>query len=406
MEETKTRIRRRFILFQLLAFGSFAPMNYYNIYLKSIGFDSTRIGIFGSVGSIIAMTTLPIWGIVSDKIGSPKKMYIVSMVVFGVVFALFPTAGKMAETMIPLYALIVIYSLVKQPTHSLQDAWMVGTSRAYGINYSSIRMWGSFGFAVVAIFNGIITEYTGSASVFYITPMLVIPLIFLCLRSKDDEMTKGAVTATPKATKMKPWILFKNYYLVTAFIITVLLGCYGAFITPFYPYILEHAGVSPDRYGLISGYGAFVQVFVMMFLTKFCKNVPLYTQLIVAGLFSIVESIMYAVASNIWMMFAAGTFWGVAMAMNVSILPSYIVSLVPRGYTATAMSLNGSIAMMLTIIGNFVGGYLVASLGIETYMYGVAVLKLSLAVLFALSLLIGKKVLRITHYDPALETKN
>ncbi len=68
----RTSLKRRFILFQLLAFASFASMNYYNVYLKAIGFDSMRLGIWASVTSVIGMVTLPLWGILSDRLRMTK----------------------------------------------------------------------------------------------------------------------------------------------------------------------------------------------------------------------------------------------------------------------------------------------------------------------------------------------
>ena len=397
MEEAKSRVTKKFILFQLLAFGSFASMNYYNVYLKTIGFTSTQIGIWGSISSIIAMVTLPAWGIASDKAGSPKKLYLVSMASFATLFAIMPLLGGISSvSYLPLYALIVLYSVVKQPTHSLQDAWFVGTSRAYGINYASIRMWGSFGFAVISIMYGLITQYTGIGFSLYLAPVLVFPLVFLCSRFHDDEGVQPAVQPARQSTRMRPWVLFKNYYLVCTFIMTLVFSCYGAYIIPFFPYILEHAGVAADKMGLITGYGAFVQVVVMLVITRYCKKVPMQIILIVAGCFGVAETFFYGFSSNLGMLFVGSTFWGVSMATNVSILPMYIFSLVPRKYSATAISFNGTIAMLSTIIGNFVGGYLVASVGITVYTYCVAALMALCIMLFAASLFVGKHILKKT----------
>ena len=415
MDDTKRRLTRQFIIFQLIAFGSFAPMNYYNVFLKEIGFSSQQIGLWASIGGVIAMVTLPIWGIISDKIRSPKKTYLISMVVYAAIYALMPTAGRMlALSSLPLYVLIVLYYLVKQPTHSLQDAWFVSTLTSRGVNYSVTRLWGSAGFAVVSIGIGMVVDFTGIDAVFYLAPLLILPLAILCLRFREEDYNTPEYRALEqaerekqkaKAIKLQPWKLFKNYYFVTAFIMTIVLSIYTAITGSFYAYILEHAGVAAEKYWLISGYGAFVQVACMLFVNRYCRRASLPKLLIAAGIFAVAENVLYAVASNLFMMFIAGTVWGISMGINVTALPTYIYSLVPREYAATAQTFNGTVIMVLAIVGNLAGGYLIASIGIVQYNFGVAAVQAVLTALFALSIPFGRKVLKIPAPDSVVNAQ-
>ena len=411
MDITQQRIKKYFIVIQILAFGSFASMNYYNVYLRAIGFDSTQIGLWGSINGIIALLTVPIWGILADKIGSPKKLYMLAMSIFAIIYAVLPTIGKMTTvSFLPLYALIILYSTVVQPTHTMQDSWMVGTCRVQNLNYASIRSWGSFGFGIIAISYGFLTQYFGLDFVFYMAPVLIFPIIFVCqlfsrnLPNAENPATENAdkkTAANAKLPKVGLGILFKNYYLMTAFLMTIVLASYSALITPFFPFILEHAGVPANRFGWISGYGALVQVVAMFIFTKFAKKVPLSTVLIIAGFFGVAENIMYALASNLWMLFISSTLWGFAMAMYVTVLPMYIYSLVPRSHSATAISFNATVTMLLSIVGNFTGGVLISTVGLEQYLYGLSIFRLALIFLFIFSLFFGKRVLKITQPDYA-----
>jgi len=394
-------VYRRIVIIQLIAYGSYAPMNYYNVLLKNIGFDSAGIGLLGSVSSVIAALTLPLWGVLSDKIGSAKRLFLLSMAAYAAVFALLPAAGGIAaRTYVPIYALIVAYSLVRQPTHSLQDAWILGMAEKRGFNFTATRKWGSFGFAVVSMFLGLIAVNTGTGFTFYFAPALILPLFLICrgfpregLPSLADPASPaGPAQKKPGAVKIKPWALFKNYHLMTAFIMTIALSFYVALVSPFYPFILESAGLDANLYGVISGYGAFVQVVCMWFVSTRCRGTPLPVILIVGALVGVGEQVMYGMASNFLMMMVAGTLWGVSMAIYVSTLPTYIHSLAPSSHSATALSLNGAVVMLLTIAGNYTGGRLIASIGVDAYNYALAVLRGALALLFAISLIIGKKL--------------
>lgn len=370
-------------------------MNYYNVLLRSIGFDSTQIGFWGSASSAIAMATLPLWGVVSDKIGSAKRLYLLSMILYAAIFAILPVAGNMAPaTFIPLYALILSYSLVRQPTHSLQDAWMLGICVKHGLDFTSIRKWGSLGFAVISVFYGWIAAYIGTGFIFFATPVLVVPMALLCRRFPPGEPPVEPAAPVekrvPKA-RINPLLLFKNYHYATSYIITIALAFYSALVMPFYPFILESAGMRPDQFGTVSGFGAFVQVAVMWSLSRYCRKIPLPAILVGGAAVGVLENVMYGLADNFGMLMAAGTLWGIEMAINVSTLPTYIYSLIPRSHTATAMSVNGAVVTLLTIIGNYAGGHMVARIGIDRYNYALALMRGGLTLLFVLTLLIGKK---------------
>lgn len=395
MQETRKKLNTSFTLFQILAFASFAGMNYYNVYLKAIGFDSTQIGLWGSVSSIVSMVTLPLWGVISDKTRSTKLTWIISMLVFGLCYALFPLFGGL-KTPIPLYLLIILYSIVKQPTHSLQDAWSISVINPFGIQYATIRKWGSFGFAVMSIiFGSIVVDTLGTEAIFYITPFFAVLLCIAVWLFKEPAASEKKDEAKKETVKINPLKLFKNYYFATAFIMVIALSIYSSLTSAFYAYILEDAGLAAEKFGIISGWGAFVQIGCMLIVTKFCKKIPAPYILIAGGLFGVAENIMYNLAENMTMMLIAGTLWGFMMAINVSVLPGYIHSLVPKEYSATAQTLSGTAVMLFSIIGSAVGGYLIKGIGIANYTLINAALQGILTILFTLTLFLGLKVFKI-----------
>jgi predicted MFS family arabinose efflux permease len=198
-----------------------------------------------------------------------------------------------------------------------------------------------------------------------------------------------------KYVKINPLILLKNYYYVTALLMTLALGVWQALTCNFYAFILDHAGVNPEMVGVLSGYGSLLQVVCMFLFTRCFKKVPMPYLLIAGGLFTAAENIMYGLASNLGMMFVASTLWSVGVSARVSILPSYLYSLVPKQYAATAQTFNSTVLMMLTVVGNFIGGYLIADIGIVKYNYSIATMQLVFVAIFTMSLFVGKKVLKI-----------
>jgi PPP family 3-phenylpropionic acid transporter len=276
---------------------------------------------------------------------------------------------------------------------------MISIITPHGINYAAVRLWGSLGFGIVSITVGLITEHIGILKVFMLAPIAVLPLSLMVWSFKESDycITPQLPRDEAKTQKINPTVLLKNYYFMTALIITLTLGVYMALTSSFYAYILEHAGINPEMIGLLSGYGSLLQVVCMWIFNRYCRNIPMPAILIAGGLFGVAENVMYGLAQNLGMMFIASTFWSVAVSARVSILPSYIHSLVPKEYAASAQTLNASVLMMLTIFGNLIGGYLIATIGITKYNYSVGALQLILVVIFALSIPFGKKVLKLAR---------
>jgi len=391
-------LKRRFILFQLLAFASFASMNYYNVYLKSIGFDSIRLGVWASITSVIGMVTLPLWGVLSDRFRMTKAAWVLSMAVYGVCYALLPVFGKLPSPL-PLYAVLVIYSFVKQPTHSLQDAWSMDVLTPRGIRYTEVRGWGSFGFAVTSIlFSFVLSERVGMAldGVFYLTLALAAVLCVLVLRFREPAQTAAQSPETKKKEQEtgNPLLLFRNYEFAAAFIMVIALAVYSSLTITFYAYILEHAGLSPNAYGRYSGIGAFVQMLCMALLNRFGKRIPPAYIMAAGGFLAAGENLLYSAANGDVMMLMACTLWGFEMAINVSVLPAYLHSLVPPDRTATAQTLSGTAVMLFSIVGSLAGGVLVDRIGISAFTRGTAVFQAGMTCLFLLTLALGRRVRR------------
>ena len=143
----------------------------------------------------------------------------------------------------------------------------------------------------------------------------------------------------------------------------------------------------------------------MWSMTHFGQKTKAYKWLIFAGVVAACENIVYATANGMPMLFLAGTLWGVEMGINVSVMPRYVHSLVPHEYATTAQTFNGTVIMMLCVVGNVAAGYLIAAVGISTYNICVAAFQFVLTMLFTASIPFGAKILKKTPpWEAAAET--
>ena len=389
MEGSKSALIRKLTLIMIVTYVSFAPMSYFSVLLRNVGFDSRQLGLWNSLIGLTAMISLPFWGFFADKIRSPKKVWLITMVGYALIFVLLPLAGSIyPQAAFPLYALIMLYGLVKDPSHSMQDAWYIGILTPIGISFASVRMWGSLSGGVLSILSGLIVDKTGINPFFWSVPILIIPVIFFSLRFKGASNEANR----PAPSKLQPWVVLKNYRFVTSLFMTLVLSTYMTMTNSFFPFILESANVDPERYGLLYGYSLLIQVGSMFVITRFLKKVPDHIILICAGVVAVLENIMYGLSVNFFMLFVASTLWGIEISVFATVLPSYTQGLVDPKYAATAQSLKSSTSMLLMVVGNLIGGNLIATYGIRSYNFGIAAFQGLLVTLFALSIPIGKRL--------------
>jgi PPP family 3-phenylpropionic acid transporter len=174
MKEHRAPFLRLFFFMSFVWAAIVAPYSSILI-LKGIGATSPQIGVFAAGCSVISMICQPLWGLLSDKLGSPRKVLSVCLAVsaalFGcVMFAknFYTAAGILfAETVFRCCAVPLLDS------HTLSEI-----STIPGAQYSFIRMGASVFYGVLSlIYSGIIDERGAMA----IVPIgLIISALAVC----------------------------------------------------------------------------------------------------------------------------------------------------------------------------------------------------------------------------------
>ena len=79
--------RKKIVQFSLLSalfFGVFAAASYQSIYLMEIGMSGQQIGCGMALGSLAGLIVLPVWGMLSDYLGSSRKIFMLCMMMCGI----------------------------------------------------------------------------------------------------------------------------------------------------------------------------------------------------------------------------------------------------------------------------------------------------------------------------------
>lgn len=361
-------------------------------YLQETGMTSSQVGDIMALLNVFGILAPPIWGMLSDKMRSVKKVLVICLVVGSAIFALMPLASRFKLG--PLSAMVIVLpvsAFFRTPTTSLLDSWMISNvNKEPGLRYGSIRLWGSIGYAIMAFLFGVLIKRMGTNAItFYMYGLLNIPLLLLFAFQRDSNDSSAKKSLSFKELKIGR--LAKNYYLmVFLFFNTILyLPVHGTFT--FLPYLLEEVAGNSDSLGTVFSIKALMEVPMLIASAFLVKRFGLVKMIFLGGLLYTVEQFAYMACTNVPQVIGVMVIHGFAFGIYLACSVSYIFSLAPEGLSATAQTVCGALSSLAGILGNMVGGRLIETLGVRGY-YGIAgSLELVALVIFLISFPIGRK---------------
>lgn len=365
-----------------LFFGVFAAASYQSIYLMEIGMSGQQIGCGMALGSLAGLIVLPVWGMLSDYLGSSRKIFMLCMMMCGILFFLFPGIAKSVYPYVVwIYGYVILTVIFKQPANAMLDSWTVSELAGSALGYGTVRKWGSIGYSVVSVILGIVIgKYVKTDTAFYLVLAFVVPILFLSVQKEQKkERRKSGKKEKPDLKK-----IWKNQTFLVYLIYTLGLNIYLSVTLIFMGYILEAAGCPATLIGVMTGYRALMEILSMQFCEKMRQRFSLTAMLLISGILFAAEQLWYGQYHGMWMLFPAMTFSGLAGGIFYSMGPSYIYEVSDPQVRNTAQSL-GAVTLSLTgIAGTALGGSVIEKAGIHALTNGCGIFILMLTVMFGI----------------------
>ncbi|MDO4355344.1 MAG: MFS transporter [Clostridia bacterium] len=382
----------KFTVLQFTYWFAMAIGNYQTVYLQDRGFAASTIGLINAVLSAVTIVVTPIWGMISDRIRSIRKVFLLTLVMGAVLFLLIPTVIglPMLTTPLMLLYLSLVY-LFRNPSNSLMDNWLVRYSNQKQVDYGSIRAFGSLGFAICGVaISGVVSTF-GTAWTFPVCSAMMMLVVLLSMRTDDVKPAPPAEDA-PAKESFNPLALFKNYYFTTFLAYAVLQYIVTNCVTAFLPYLLDEIDVASSNYGVITAYMAMLEIPMLIAARSLRQRVPLYAMAAAGGLcFAIACTLLGTCAHSLIAVIVIETFSGVGNGLMIASNANYIYTLTPENLKATGQSLYIAATSLSGIVGNLVGGAIIDALGPRSY-YGIMGAMALVAVSFLLvTILLGRK---------------
>lgn len=355
--------------------------SYLNIFLQSIGWSTTQVGILNSVNSVVSVVSTPFWGAVSDRMQSIKKVMVFLTIVTAITYFLIPYATFPLLGISALFFIIPLSQFFRAPLYILMDNWVVRACMKHGLFFGIIRSAGSLLYAVTGLALGfLVVRLNGSAGnrgilmTFPAFSLALVFMLFFVFPLKDDV----GVKKEKKGLEMGK--LFGNFPYIAFLIFSLLIQIPVSAIGAFMPYLLAENGIDSASFGYITGYRALLEIPIMMIFQRLRHKIPLSRMLLYSGCLYVVEAAIFGLGHGFTQIMISTTIQGIGDGFFLAITPYYVLSLAPENLRATAQTLYGSATSVSAILGNFLGGILIDIFGIRSFYLGAGcVIALSVA---------------------------
>ncbi|MCK1992062.1 MFS transporter [Peribacillus muralis] len=149
-----------FLYFGLLAiFIPFLP-----VYLADQGLRPAQIGFIIGTGGFVTLITQPLWGMISDKTRTIRKVLLMLIFCSSVIgYFLYDSSSYLQ---LILFAMLLYFFLM--PIDPLTESLNFTIAEKSGISYGSIRTYGALGYAVISLITGYVMSYFGANSLAFL----------------------------------------------------------------------------------------------------------------------------------------------------------------------------------------------------------------------------------------------
>ncbi len=248
-----------YYLFFFLAAGTHGPFLY--VYYKELGLTGQQIGWLAIIGP--TMTLLLATAIASFADRKRWRVRAAQIAVTGVATLVFFL--RFATTFPTIAAMMILMALFSCSIAPLGDSLIARMSQRYHLNYGSMRLWGSVGYASSALIFGAVWQRTGFSPMFVLGSLLFIPVIWVI-----GTLEEGPVKEKTEQKRMS--VLFRDTGFVLLLLATFLAGIANSLSMTFEGIYVRSIGGGNFLIGMMIAFSAFSELPTMFFGTRLAQR--------------------------------------------------------------------------------------------------------------------------------------
>lgn len=359
---------------------------YQTVYLQELGFSASQLGLLNAISSGVGIVSVSFWGMVSDRIGSLRKIFMILLISSSVLYALTPLIpAGLPFSPILFTAYLPFVNFFRSPTSSFSENILVRNCNELRLNYGMLRSVGSLLFTISSFAISFLLPYVGVKNTFWLTGLLIIIVVALTVFAREPA-ARPKKGDGEKAEKLELGRLFHSRGYVMFLVFTFFFYLAACSESSFIPYLMAEVGVPSQQYGVLLGYRALLEVPFLLLMAKFRRRFPLRNLIVCAAVLMAVECAGFGLLTNgLGLMLLFCTFFGLGNGLFIGASLNYIYELAPDGLKATAQTLFASVSSVAGILGNLLGGMVLDGMGAKSFYLVIAAAYCLSALIFILS---------------------
>lgn len=202
--------------FNFFMYGSWSMLNpYLPLYFQNAGFQSMQIGILMSVGPLISLIANPFWGYWSDRTQNPRLILIIMLICNIATSQMYFQSNQFAI----VFSLMLLFYFFQTALNPISNSLTLYAIENTPYQFGTFRLWGSLGFAVMALVSSPVIAYFGIQNLGFLYASFVVLTLFLSFGLPNQaKQTKKASFPREDFVKLMTSGLFVCFLLLSVVI--------------------------------------------------------------------------------------------------------------------------------------------------------------------------------------------
>lgn len=353
-----------FLYFALLAlFVSFLP-----VYLDAQGLSTSRIGLIIGTGGFIAIFSQPLWGMISDRTKTIKKIMLLLLFCSTIIGYLLYDSKSFIVLL--LFTMLLYFFLM--PLDPLTESLNFQTAERLGTSYGSIRTFGAVGYAVMSLIVGYAAQYFGIHSLAYLFGGIGMLSLIICLALPDAPVTGKPISLR----SLRNFLSNKEtiWFMVLIFICAVPQRINDTFLGVY----IRELGGNNHLVGIAFFFAAGSEILVFALSFWWLRKGKELALISFAAFFYFLRFLISAWMTDPHVLVAIQLLQTFTFPIFYSAAIQYLYQIVPEEWRATGQTVLAIIFFGVSgIVASYLGGWFYQAFGVHTLFTWVSVLSFS-----------------------------
>ena len=391
----RKKIQAQLSITELIYNGCFAAANFLSVFLESIGITAGQMGLITAFVNGISIVSQPVLGIVSDRIRSVKKCFMLCIAGVAVCSLTLPalSQGSGPWRLVMIGMLMVMYFFF-HPSNMMMELWLVRVNDhpKLKIPYGSVRSWASIGYALFSLAFVPILQAAPLRTIYYFFAVFAAVSILLASRVPGESEGTKQKQERQRFRDM-PFRSRLDYWIIGHIIFEVLYQIPFGWRVTYMVYAVKEFGLDSSVYGALMFAAGICEVPMLLLIKKISHRTGWAWLLLISALILTVEYSLYALGHSVFILFAAQLLRGFSYALYVASRYQYLHRLAPEGLEASTQALVNSISAVVNFVAAAAGGFLLEACGTRSFFALLCGMQLISGVFFVGLHAVGSKYL-------------